>query len=286
MQIIDGKAISAKTKEELKAEVTALKEAGASVGLAVIIVGDDPASRVYVNNKKKACEQLGIYSEEYALPAETDQESLLALIEELNARKDISGILCQLPLPRHLDEKAVINAISPEKDVDAFHPVNVGKIMIGDYDFLPCTPAGVMRLLDESGVEIEGKNCVVIGRSNIVGKPMAMLLLHRNATVTICHSKTKDLSKITSNADILVAAVGRANFVTPDMVKEGAVVIDVGMNRPADGKLCGDVDFAAVSEKCSYITPVPGGVGPMTIAMLMANTVTAAKRQNNISRRV
>lgn len=282
MQIIDGKAISAKTKEQLKAEVAELNQKDISVGLAVIIVGDDPASRVYVNNKKKACELLGIYSEEYALPADTDMASLLALIDELNQRKDINGILCQLPLPKHLDEKAVINAISAEKDVDAFHPVNVGKIMIGDYDFLPCTPAGVMKLLDESGVEIEGKNCVVIGRSNIVGKPMAMLLLHRNATVTICHSKTKNLSEITSKADILVAAVGRANFVTPDMVKPNAVVIDVGMNRPADGKLCGDVDFEAVKEKCSFITPVPGGVGPMTIAMLMANTVTAAKRQNNI----
>ena len=281
MQIIDGKAISAKTKEELKTEVALLKDKGIKVGLAVIIVGDDPASRVYVNNKKKACELLGIYSEEYALPKETDMESLLGLIKELNGRKDINGILCQLPLPKHLDEKAVINAISPEKDVDAFHPVNVGKIMIGDFDFLPCTPAGVMRLLDESGVEIEGKNCVVIGRSNIVGKPMSMLLLHRNATVTICHSKTQNLKEVTNKADILVAAVGKANFVTPDMVKEGAVVIDVGMNRPADGKLCGDVDFAAVSEQCSYITPVPGGVGPMTIAMLMANTVTAAKKQNN-----
>lgn len=282
MQIIDGKAISAKTKEELKQEVANLKAKNIGVGLAVIIVGDDPASRVYVNNKKKACEMLGIYSEEYALPADTDMPSLLGLIDELNQRKDINGILCQLPLPKHLDEKAVINAISAEKDVDAFHPVNVGKIMIGDYDFLPCTPAGVMRLLDESGVEIEGKNCVVIGRSNIVGKPMAMLLLHRNATVTICHSKTQNLSEITSKADILVAAVGRANFVTPDMVKPDAVVIDVGMNRPENGKLCGDVDFEAVKDKCSYITPVPGGVGPMTIAMLMANTVTAAKRQNNI----
>ena len=237
---------------------------------------------MYVNNKKKACELLGIYSEEYALPADTNMESLLGLIEELNTRKDINGILCQLPLPRHLDEKAVINAISPEKDVDAFHPVNVGKIMIGDFDFLPCTPAGVMRLLDESGVEIEGKNCVVIGRSNIVGKPMSMLLLHRNATVTICHSRTRNLSEVTSKADILVAAVGKANFVTPDMVKEGAVVIDVGINRLPSGKLCGDVDFDNVSEKCSFITPVPGGAGPMTIAMLMANTVTAAKKQNNL----
>lgn len=282
MNIIDGKAISAKTKEELRLEVAALKEKGVSVGLAVIIVGDDPASRVYVNNKKKACELLGIYSEEYALPAETDMDSLLGLISELNGRSDINGILCQLPLPRHLDEKAVINAISPEKDVDAFHPVNVGKIMIGDFDFLPCTPAGVMRLLDESGVEIEGKNCVVIGRSNIVGKPMSMLLLHRNATVTICHSRTQNLKDVTSKADILVAAVGKANFVTPDMVKEGAVVIDVGINRLDNGKLCGDVDFDAVSEKCSFITPVPGGASPMTIAMLMANTVTAAKKQNNL----
>ncbi len=286
MKLIDGKAIAAKTKEELRRQVEALKEQGVSVGLAVIIVGDDAASRVYVNNKKKACEQLGIYSEEYALPADTDMESLLGLIETLNARKDINGILCQLPLPRHLDEKAVIHAISPEKDVDAFHPANVGKIMIGDYDFLPCTPAGVMRLLTESGISPEGKQCVVIGRSNIVGKPMAMLLLHQNATVTICHSKTQNLKEITAKADILVAAVGRADFVTPDMVKEGAVVIDVGMNRPADGKLCGDVDFEAVKEKCSYITPVPGGVGPMTIAMLMANTVTAAKRQNQIVERV
>lgn len=278
MQIIDGKAISAKTKEELKTEVAALKEQGISVGLAVIIVGDDPASRVYVNNKKKACELLGIYSEEYALPADTDMASLLGLIDELNNRSDINGILCQLPLPKHLDEKAVINAISPDKDVDAFHPVNVGKIMIGDFDFLPCTPAGVMRLIDETGVSVEGKNCVVIGRSNIVGKPMAMLLLHRNATVTICHSKTVNLSEITSKADILVAAVGRANFVTPDMVKDGAVVIDVGMNRPADGKLCGDVDYASVAPHTSYITPVPGGVGPMTIAMLMKNTFTAAAK--------
>ena len=282
MNIIDGKAISAKTKEELRLEVAALKEKGVSVGLAVIIVGDDPASRVYVNNKKKACELLGIYSEEYALPAETTMEQLLGLIDELNTRKDINGILCQLPLPRHLDEKAVINAISPEKDVDAFHPVNVGKIMIGDFDFLPCTPAGVMRLLDESGIEIEGKECVVIGRSNIVGKPMSMLLLHRNATVTICHSRTKNLSEVTKKADILVAAVGRANFVTADMVKEGAVVIDVAINRLESGKLCGDVDFDAVAEKCSHITPVPGGAGPMTIAMLMANTVTAAKKQNNL----
>ncbi len=282
MQLINGKEISAKIKEDIKAEVSQLKKNGVKVGLAVIIVGDDPASKVYVNNKKKACEALGIYSEEYALPENTTMEGLLGLINELNGRKDINGILCQLPLPRHLDEKAVINAISPEKDVDAFHPVNVGKIMIGDYDFLPCTPAGVMELLAHSNIEVEGKTCVVIGRSNIVGKPMGMLLLHKNGTVTICHSKTENLEEVTSKADILVAAVGKANFVKANMVKEGAVVIDVGMNRPEGGKLCGDVDFDDVAPKCSYITPVPGGVGPMTIAMLMANTVTAAKKQNNI----
>lgn len=282
MKLINGKEIAALTREEIKNEVAALKKDGISVGLAVIIVGDDPASRVYVNNKKKACAELGIYSEEYALPKDTDMENLLGLIDELNKRADINGILCQLPLPKHLDEKQVINAISPDKDVDAFHPANVGKIMIGDYDFLPCTPAGVMKLLEVSKIEVEGKHCVVIGRSNIVGKPMGMLLLHKNGTVTICHSRTKNLKEITLQADILVAAVGIPNFVTPDMVKEGAVVIDVGMNRPEGGKLCGDVDFDSVAEKCSYITPVPGGVGPMTIAMLMANTVTAAKRQNSV----
>ncbi len=282
MQIINGKEIAAKTKAELKEEVLKLKDKGINVGLAVIIVGDDPASRVYVNNKKKACAELSIYSEEYALPQDTNMEELLDLIDTLNKRPDINGILCQMPLPKHLDEKAVINAISPEKDVDAFHPINVGKIMIGDFDFLPCTPAGVMRLLKESGISVQGKNCVVIGRSNIVGKPMSMLLLHEHGTVTICHSKTVNLNEITKKADILVAAVGRANFVTADMVKEGAVVIDVGMNRPEGGKLCGDVDFENVAKKCSFITPVPGGVGPMTISMLMANTVTAAKRQNNI----
>lgn len=282
MKIINGKEIAALTREEIKIQVAELKEKGISVGLAVIIVGDDPASRVYVNNKKKACAELGIYSEEYALPADTDMEGILGLIKELNGRVDINGILCQLPLPKHLDEKQVINAISPEKDVDAFHPANVGKIMIGDYDFLPCTPAGVMKLLEVSNIDVAGKHCVVIGRSNIVGKPMAMLLLHKNGTVTICHSKTVNLSEITSQADILIAAVGIANFVTPDMVKEGAVVIDVGMNRNKEGKLCGDVDFDAVCDKCSYITPVPGGVGPMTIAMLMANTVTASKKQNGI----
>ena len=277
---IDGKLISAAVKERVKLEVEALKSEGITTGLAVIIVGEDPASKVYVANKKKACEALGIISEEYALPETTIQEELLALIDELNHKKSINGILCQLPLPKHLDEQAVINAILPEKDVDAFHPTNVGKIMLGEYDFVPCTPAGIMEMLQYENIDIEGKTCVVIGRSNIVGKPMGMLLLHKNGTVTICHSRTKDLSEVCKNADILVAAVGRPNFVTADMVKEGAVVIDVGINR-VDGKLVGDVDFEAVKDKCSAITPVPGGVGPMTIAMLMQNTLTAAKKQNN-----
>ena len=248
----------------------------------MIIVGDDPASRVYVNNKKKACAEVGFRSEEFALPADTDQSELLALVRCLNDRSDINGILCQLPLPQGLDDKAVIKAIAPEKDVDAFSEENVGRIMIGKYDFLPCTPAGVMELIKESGVEVAGKECVVIGRSNIVGKPMAMLLLHQNGTVTICHSRTKNLAEVTKRADILVAAVGKAKFVTADMVKEGAVVIDVGMNRDENGKLCGDVDFASVEPKCAAITPVPGGVGPMTIAMLMKNTLKAAKLQNGI----
>lgn len=277
---IDGKLISGAVKERVKLEVEALKSVGITTGLAVIIVGEDPASKVYVANKKRACEALGIISEEYALPETTTQEELLALIDELNHKKSINGILCQLPLPKHLDEQAVINAILPEKDVDAFHPTNVGKIMLGEYDYVPCTPAGIMEMLQYENIDIEGKTCVVIGRSNIVGKPMGMLLLHKNGTVTICHSRTKDLSEVCKNADILVAAVGRPNFVTADMVKEGAVVIDVGINR-VDGKLVGDVDFEAVKDKCSAITPVPGGVGPMTIAMLMQNTLTAAKKQNN-----
>ena len=280
-KIIDGKIISASVKERVKAEVSALKEKGITVGLAVIIVGEDPASKVYVSNKKKACENLGIISEEYALPESTTNEELLALIDELNSKPSINGILCQLPLPSHLDEKLIINSIDPEKDVDAFHPFNVGKIMIGDFDFLPCTPAGVMEMLKYENIEVEGKTCVVIGRSNIVGKPMNMLLLHQNGTVTVCHSKTKNLKEVCKNADILVAAVGRPKFVTEDMVKEGAVVIDVGINR-VDGKLCGDVDFENVKNKVSAITPVPGGVGPMTIAMLMQNTLTAAKIQNNL----
>lgn len=278
---IDGKIISAAVKERVKNGVAALNEQGITVGLAVIIVGEDPASKIYVANKKKACEALGILSEEYALSAETTEEQLLNLIDELNQKPSINGILCQLPLPRHLNEKQILNAISPEKDVDAFHPVNVGRIMIGDYDFVPCTPAGIMEMLAYENIEVEGKACVVIGRSNIVGKPMGMLLLHKNGTVTICHSKTKNLKEICRTADILVAAVGKAKFVTADMVKDGAVVIDVGMNR-VDGKLYGDVDFDAVAEKASAITPVPGGVGPMTIAMLMQNTLTAAKRQNDL----
>lgn len=281
-KIIDGKAVSQFVKDEVKKEVSALGEKGISVGLAVIIVGNDPASRTYVNNKKKACEATGIISEEYALPEDTTMDELLTLIKELNAKKSINGILCQLPLPKHLDEKAVIENIDPIKDVDAFHAVNTGHIMIGDYSFLPCTPAGIMEMLKYYNIEIEGKECVVIGRSNIVGKPMAMLLLQKNGTVTICHSRTKNLKEVTSRADILVAAVGIPYFVTADMVKDGAVVIDVGMDRNKEGKLCGDVDFAEVEKKASYITPVPGGVGPMTIATLMKNTVTAAKIQNNI----
>lgn len=279
-QIIDGKKVSAEVKARVASEVAALKEKGVTPGLAVIIVGDDSASQVYVRNKEKACAETGMYSEKYALPAETTQEELLNLVKELNGKKEISGILCQLPLPSHLNSDIVINAIDPIKDVDAFHPVNVGKIMIGDYAFLPCTPAGVMELIKSAGVDPEGKNCVVVGRSNIVGKPMAMLLLHKNATVTICHSKTVNLAEITKQADILVAAVGRAKFITGDMIKPGAVVIDVGMNRDENGKLCGDVDFESAEKIAGAITPVPGGVGPMTIAMLMENTLTAAKIQN------
>lgn len=279
--IIDGKAVSAAVKERVAKEVQALKEKGVTVGLAVIIVGEDPASQVYVRNKERACEQCFMYSEKIELPESTTQTELLEIIDKLNKRTDINGILCQLPLPRHINEEAIINAISPEKDVDAFHPQNVGKIMIGDYDFLPCTPAGVMELLASQNVEICGKHCVIIGRSNIVGKPMSMLMLHANATVTICHSKTKNLKEICKEADIIIAAVGRPKFVTADMVKSGATVIDVGINRTENG-LCGDVDFEAVKPLASAITPVPGGVGPMTIAMLMQNTLTAAKKQNNI----
>lgn len=277
-KILSGKLVSARVKEELKAEAAALTAAGTRPGLAVVIVGDDSASKVYVANKEKACAELDMYSEKHALPAETTEAELLALVERLNQDPKIHGILVQLPLPKHLDDKTIINHIRPEKDVDAFHPVNVGKIMIGDFDFVPCTPAGIMELIKESGVTVEGRECVVIGRSNIVGKPMSMLLLHQNGTVTICHSRTKDLKEVARRADILVAAVGIPKFVKADMVKPGAVVIDVGMDRDENGKLCGDVDFAEVEPIAGAITPVPGGVGPMTIAMLMRNTLTAAKR--------
>ncbi len=282
MQIINGKAVSASVKAEVKKECEELKTQGIVPGLAVIIVGDDPASQVYVRNKEKACEECGFYSRKYALPKETTQEELNNLVMELNKDKSINGILCQLPLPSHLDDKEVINLIDPIKDVDAFHPENVGRIMIGDYSFLPCTPAGIIELIKSTGVEISGKKAVVIGRSNIVGKPMAMLLLHENATVEITHSRTKNLEEAAADADILVVAIGKAKFVKSNMVKDGAVVIDVGMNRDENGKLCGDVDFEDVKDKCSFITPVPGGVGPMTISMLMKNTLTAAKIQNNI----
>ena len=282
MALIDGKAVSLQVKQQVKQECDKLKTKGVTPGLAVIIVGDDPASKVYVRNKEKACEECGFYSVKYALDADTTQSELNALIDKLNKDEKINGILCQLPLPKHLDDKEVINRIDPIKDVDAFHPVNVGAIMIGDYNFLPCTPAGVMELIHSTGVDVTGKKAVVIGRSNIVGKPMAMLLLHENATVEITHSKTLDLKSITKEADILVAAIGRAKFVTADMVKNGAIVIDVGMNRDENGKLCGDVDFENVKDKCSFITPVPGGVGPMTISMLMRNTLTAAKLQNGL----
>lgn len=282
-QIIDGKAVSAAVKQEVADEAARLKdEKGLKVGLAVVIVGNDSASRVYVNNKKKACEAVGFQSFEYALDENTTQEQLLDLVNVLNRDDRVNGILVQLPLPKHIDEKAVINAISPEKDVDAFHPENVGKIMIGEYSFLPCTPAGVMRLIESTGVDISGKKCVVVGRSNIVGKPQAMLLLQKNGTVTICHSRTQNLKEECRAADILVVAIGKAKFVTGDMIKEGAVVIDVGMDRDENGKLCGDVDFESAEKVAGYITPVPGGVGPMTIAMLMKNTLTAAKQQAGI----
>lgn len=278
--IIDGKAVAQSVRESVKVQVEELKSKGISTTLAVIIVGDDSASRVYVNNKKKACAEVGIISEEYALPADTTQDELLCLIKMLNDRSDVNGILCQLPVPKHIDESAIINAINPAKDVDAFHRSNVGAIMLGDYNFLPCTPAGIMELIKHYNIDVKGKNCVIIGRSNIVGKPMAMLMLHSDATVTICHSKTKNLKEVVKSADIVVAAVGRPKFVTADMVKGGAVVIDVGINRDENGKLCGDVDYENVMPLTSYITPVPGGVGPMTIATLMQNTVTASKLAN------
>lgn len=278
---MDGKVLSAKVRGSILAETEELKKKGVTPGLAVIIVGNDPASEIYVRNKEKACAECGFYSEKYALPAETSQEELLGLIGQLNQSPQISGILCQMPVPAHISEQAVIDAIDPKKDVDAFHPINVGKIMVGNFDFVPCTPAGVMELLDEYGIDPKGKECVVVGRSNIVGKPMSMLLLHRHGTVTMCHSRTQHLDEVCRRADILVAAVGKAGFITPDMVKDGAVVIDVGINRNAEGKVCGDVD-PAVMEKASYMTPVPGGAGPMTITMLMKNTLKAAKIQNGL----
>ncbi len=279
--IIDGKRISADIREKLKIDIANLKvERGIVPSLAVVIVGDGPASRVYVNNKKRACDEIGIMSYEFALPCDTSQAELLSLIDELNRRADINGILVQMPLPAHINESSVIERINPIKDVDAFHEINVGKLMTGNFKFLPCTPAGIVRLLDESNIDIAGKHCVIIGRSNIVGKPLAMLMLHRDATVTICHSKTSNLAEICRTADILVSAVGRANFVTSDMVAPGTVVIDVGINRSGDGKIRGDVDFENVKQVASYITPVPGGVGPMTICMLMHNAVTAALLQS------
>ena len=278
---IDGKAVAAKVRGEIAEEVAALKKQGVQTGMAVVLVGEDPASKIYVRNKGKACAETGIYSEEHVLPENTTQEELLALIEKLNADPKINGILVQSPLPKHLNEALIVEHIDPKKDVDAFHPVNVGKIMVGNFDFVPCTPAGVMELLDEYKIDPKGKECVVVGRSNIVGKPMSMLLLHRHGTVTICHSRTQDLAEVCRRADILVAAVGKAGFITPDMVKEGAVVIDVGINRNAEGKVCGDV-APEVMDKASYMTPVPGGAGPMTITMLMKNTLKAAKLQHGI----
>ena len=280
--IINGKFIANQVKNNVKLEIDKLKESGIEVCLAVVLVGNDPASKVYVRNKKLACDKVGIISKEILFDENISQNELVSAIKDLNNDSTINGILVQLPLPRHLDEKEIIRSIDPMKDVDAFHPVNVGKIMIGEYDFLPCTPAGIVDLIDSTGVDICGRNCVVVGRSNIVGKPMAMLLTNRSGTVTVCHSKTNKLIEFTKKADILVAAVGVANFINADMVKPGAVVIDVGINRMQDGKLCGDVDFAGDEKVAGYITPVPGGVGPMTIAKLMENTLRAAKKQNSI----
>ncbi len=275
--MIDGKAVSGRLRQEMTAEVAAMKAAGITPGLGVVLVGEDPASQVYVRNKMRACEELGIHSQDYRLPGDTTEEALLELIRELNCREDIHGILVQLPLHAQIREEAVIAAIAPEKDVDAFHAKNVGKIVQGNYDLLPCTPAGVLELIRSTGISVAGKECVVVGRSNIVGKPMAMLMLHENATVTICHSRTQSLPEMTRRGDILIVAIGKGKYITGDMVKPGAVVIDVGMNRDENGKLCGDVDFASVEPVAGYLTPVPGGVGPMTITMLMRNTITAAK---------
>ena len=281
MELLNGKEVAKKTRQNLKEEVTRLKAEGINPKLAVIMVGNDSASQIYVRNKSKACDEIGIEFEEYLLPEETKQQELLDLIEKLNNNKEINGILLQSPIPKTLDINEAFRKISPEKDVDGFHPVNVGKLVLGQDTFISCTPFGIMKILEEYNINIEGKNAVVIGRSNIVGKPMSQCLLNKNATVTICHSKTKNLPEITRNADILVAAIGKPCFVTEDMVKEGAIVIDVGINRTSEGKLKGDVDFENVSKKVEYITPVPGGVGPMTIAMLMSNLVKAAKDQNS-----
>lgn len=281
-KIISGKEVSAFVKGEAAKQVGELQKNGITVCLAVILVGDDPASSVYVNNKKKACEACGIKSLQYLLPESTTEQELLELIEKLNRNDEVNGILCQLPLPKHINEETIINAISPKKDVDCFHPENVGRLHIGNGIFKPCTPAGVMEMLRFAGVQVEGKTCVVVGRSNIVGKPMSSLLMAENGTVTTCHSKTKNLAEITKKADILVVAMRQPRYITGDMVKDGAVVVDVGIHRMADGSLCGDVDFDSVEKKASFITPVPGGVGPMTIAMLMQNTVTAAKLQNGL----
>lgn len=279
-EIISGKVVSEKLRLELKDSISKfILESGHTPGLAVVLVGDNPASQVYVRNKHKACLEVGINSYEINLPTETTEEKLLSVIDELNSDSRVDGILVQLPLPNHIDEERVINRIDPKKDVDAFSPSNVGRIMIGNYTFLPCTPAGVMELLKHYNIAIEGKNCVVIGRSNIVGKPMTMLLLEKNGTVTVCHSRTQNIVEICRAADIIVVAVGRAGFLKADMVKPGAVVIDVGINRGDDGKLCGDVAFDEVEKVASYITPVPGGVGPMTITMLLKNTLLAAKNQ-------
>ena len=279
---IDGKAIAAELRAQMKAQVSQMEEDGVTPGLAVVLVGEDPASHTYVRNKKRACEETGIYSEVHTLPASFGQAALLDLIAQLNARPDIDGILVQSPLPEGYDEQAVVNAIAPDKDVDAFHPENVGKLSLGEAAFLPCTPAGILALLRHEGISVAGKRCVVVGRSNIVGKPMAMLLLQADGTLTVCHSKTQNLPAVTREADILIAAIGKPKFFTADMVKPGAVVIDVGMDRDEAGKLCGDVDFASVEPVASYITPVPGGVGPMTIAMLLQNTLTAARLHNHL----
>jgi methylenetetrahydrofolate dehydrogenase (NADP+)/methenyltetrahydrofolate cyclohydrolase len=281
-KIINGRDIASEIRLGLKNDVERLKENGVQPGLAVVIVGDDPASRIYVNNKKKACEEIGIRSFEYALPAETSEEEIIELIKTLNNDKNVHGILVQLPLPQHVNSEKVLFEIDPDKDVDAFHPVNVGKIMIGNYRFLPCTPAGVIEMIHRTGIDLKGSECVVVGRSNIVGKPMAMLLLHEHATVTVCHSRTRDLKSVCKRADVLVVAVGKPKLIKADFIKPGAVVIDVGTNRMENGKLCGDVDFDGAKGVASYITPVPGGVGPMTIAMLMKNTVKAAEMLNSI----